>query len=75
MPKRSQHHLSLKVCGHTAHVVVDCGQHWDWFPGHINTSEDHCGLRYAGQTDGELLRGQMVQLPVHNTLLYLNTNN
>jgi len=58
-------YLSLVVSGNTSHVVMDSGKDGDGLPSYIYSSKDHCSLRNARQTGGQLLRGQMVQLQVY----------
>merc|ERR1719512_439794 len=66
------HDLVIAVlidCEALAHVVVDSGDDGDGLPGHINTGKDHRGLGDAGQSGGQLLWGQVVQLQVDVILL------
>merc|ERR1719204_2507639 len=56
--------LSSPVGGDSAHVVVDGGDDGDGFAGDVDAGEDHGRLGDSGQTLGQLLWGQVVQLEV-----------
>ena len=66
-------YLSLVVGWDATHVVVHSGQHGDGVFGDVHASEDHGRLGDAGQTGGQLLRGQVVQLQVDVVLLWTHT--
>ena len=55
-------YLSSPVGGDSAHVVVDCGDDGDGLAGDVDAGEDHGRLGDSGQTLGQLLWGQVVQL-------------
>lgn len=62
-------HLSTVVGRCTAHVIMYSGEHRNGFLSDIDASEDHGGLRDAGQALLQLLGRQVVQLQVHMVFL------
>lgn len=62
--------LRSPVGWHTAHVVVNSWQDWNWLSGDINTGEDHSSLRDTWKSGGQLLWWQVVELQVNVVLLW-----
>mmetsp|Transcript_69425 Transcript_69425/g.145005 ORF Transcript_69425/g.145005 Transcript_69425/m.145005 type:complete len:556 (-) Transcript_69425:101-1768(-) len=66
-------HLCLPIGGDASHVVVHGGQDGSGLLGHIDTGEDLGSLGDAGQSLGQGLRGQVVQVQVDVVLVGADT--
>src|SRR5687767_5638592 len=58
-------HFAVDVCRYTAHVVVNGGEHGDWFAGDVHAGKDACGFRDTGQAFLDDVRSQVFQVQVN----------